>query len=83
MTQGFSRLCAINGGTFMLDHTVDEVLFNDKGEAWGIRHGSEYAKAKVVIGDPSYFPKAKVGCLCIGCVFYVRTLVTPFEHDFN
>ncbi|EWM22291.1 rab gdp dissociation inhibitor alpha, partial [Nannochloropsis gaditana] len=25
LPEGFSRLCAINGGTFMLDHSVDEI----------------------------------------------------------
>ena len=27
LPEGFSRLCAINGGTFMLDHSVDEILY--------------------------------------------------------
>jgi RAB protein geranylgeranyltransferase component A len=27
--------------------------------AEGIRHGDEVAKAKYIIGDPSYFPKSK------------------------
>ena len=29
---GFSRLCAINGGTFMLNKGVDKVLFDDAGK---------------------------------------------------
>jgi Rab GDP dissociation inhibitor len=37
LPEGFSRLCAIHGGTFMLQCPVEEVLFNDAGEAWGIR----------------------------------------------
>ena len=40
-TEGFSRLCAINGGTFMLDHSVDEILYDASGVAYGIRHGDE------------------------------------------
>jgi hypothetical protein len=28
--------------------------------AEGIRHGDEVAKAKFLIGDPSYFPKDKI-----------------------
>jgi Rab GDP dissociation inhibitor len=40
LPEGFSRLCAIHGGTFMLDHSVDEILY-DGGKAWGIRHGDE------------------------------------------
>ncbi|TFJ83414.1 hypothetical protein NSK_005254 [Nannochloropsis salina CCMP1776] len=60
LPEGFSRLCAINGGTFMLDHSVDEILYTPEGVAEGIRHGDEVAKAKFLIGDPSYFPKDKI-----------------------
>ena len=42
----------------MLNKGVDEILFNASGVAWGVRTGSEYAKAKYIIGDPSYFPTA-------------------------
>lgn len=44
----------------MLNRNVDEVLFNESGEAYGVRSGDEMAKAKMVIGDPSYFPKDKI-----------------------
>lgn len=54
--EGFSRMCAINGGTFMLNKNVDEILEKD-GVAWGIKSGNEVAKAKQIIGDPSYFKK--------------------------
>jgi Rab GDP dissociation inhibitor len=59
LPEGFSRLCAIHGGTFMLNKPVDEVLFDGAGKAWGIRCGNEVAKAKQIIGDPSYFDKSK------------------------
>jgi len=59
LPEGFSRLCAIHGGTFMLNRDVDEVLFDEEGAAWGIKCGTECAKATMVIGDPSYFPKEK------------------------
>ena len=39
----------------MLNRSVDEVLFDDQGKAWGIRGDDEVAKAKIFIGDPSYF----------------------------
>ena len=55
LPEGFSRLCAIHGGTFMLNRSVDEVLFDDQGKAWGIRGDDEVAKGKIFIGDPSYF----------------------------
>ncbi|KAJ1440823.1 rab GDP dissociation inhibitor alpha putative [Ochromonadaceae sp. CCMP2298] len=59
MPEGFSRLCAIHGGTFMLNKGIDEVLFNSKGEAWGVKTGNEVAKAPIIIGDPSYFDPSK------------------------
>jgi Rab GDP dissociation inhibitor len=72
LPEGFSRICAIHGGTFMLNQDVDEVLFNENGEAYGVRAGNQMAKAAMVIGDPSYFPKDKikatgvvVRCICI------------------
>lgn len=58
LPEGFSRLCAIHGGTFMLNRSVDEILFKD-GKAWGIKAGDEVAKAPLVIGDPSYFDDSK------------------------
>lgn len=59
LPEGFSRLCAIHGGTFMLNKGVDEILFDDIGRAWGIRTGNEVAKAGMIIGDPSYFSSDK------------------------
>jgi Rab GDP dissociation inhibitor len=49
------RLSAIFGGTYMLDKQVDEIVY-ENGVASGVRSGNETAKAKIIIGDPSYFP---------------------------
>ena len=72
LPEGFSRICAIHGGTFMLNQDIDEILYNDKGEAYGVKAGNMMAKASMVIGDPSYFPKDKVKasgdvvrCICL------------------
>lgn len=72
LPEGFSRICAIHGGTFMLDRKVDEIMFNESGEAYGIKSGNEMAKANLIIGDPSYFPSEKVRatgnlvrCICL------------------
>lgn len=54
------RLCAIKGGTFMLNTRVDEVLFDEAGHAAGVRSGDQAATAKFVIGEPTYFPESKV-----------------------
>ena len=66
MPEGFSRLCAIHGGTFMLNKGIDNVLFNAAGEAWGVRTGNEVAKASIIVGDPSYFDPSK--CRTVGKV---------------
>jgi len=59
MPEGFSRLCAIHGGTFMLNKGVDEILTDGDGVAWGIKTDNEVAKAGIIVGDPSYFDKSK------------------------
>ncbi|OAA32284.1 rab GDP-dissociation inhibitor [Moelleriella libera RCEF 2490] len=63
LPQGFARLSAIYGGTYMLNTTVDEIL-SEGGKASGIKatmkNGAEdmkfETKAKMILGDPSYFP---------------------------
>lgn len=60
LPESFSRVAAIHGGTFMLNRSVDEILFDVDGVAWGIRGGDEVAKATMFLGDPSYFPSSKV-----------------------
>lgn len=72
LPEGFSRICAIHGGTFMLNQDIDEIVFNEAGQATGVKAGNQMAKAKMVIGDPSYFPSEKikatgvvVRCICI------------------
>lgn len=53
LPESFSRLCAIHGGTYMLNTRVDDILFKD-GKVCGIKSGEEEAKAPLVICDPSY-----------------------------
>jgi Rab GDP dissociation inhibitor len=50
-----SSLSAIFGGTYMLDKQIDEIVM-ENGVAVGVRSGEEIARAKTIIGDPSYFP---------------------------
>lgn len=71
LPQGFARLSAIYGGTYMLDKPVDEIVFDDNGKVVGVKSGSEIAKCKQVYCDPSYVPNkaSKVGqvvrCICL------------------
>merc|ERR1712125_106636 len=55
LPQAFARLSAIYGGTYMLDMSIDEIMM-EGGKFAGVRSGKEVAKAKYVIGDPTYFP---------------------------
>lgn len=73
LPEGFSRLCAIHGGTFMLNTSV-EVLYKDK--AWAVQSGNKVAKADVFIGDPSYFPEKvkKVGQVVRSICFLNHTI---------
>jgi Rab GDP dissociation inhibitor len=72
LPQGFARLSAIYGGTYMLNTTVDDVLYDESGKVSGIKatmkdrddNGETMkfeTKTKKIIADPSYFPgKARV-----------------------
>ena len=70
LPQGFARLSAVYGGTYMLNKPVDEIIM-ENGAVCGVKSEGEIAKTKAVIADPSYFPERvkKVGqvvrCICI------------------
>ncbi|KAG2453118.1 hypothetical protein HYH02_002448 [Chlamydomonas schloesseri] len=54
LPQAFARLSAVYGGTYMLNQPGVEVLY-ENGVAVGIKNGADVARAKLVVGDPSYF----------------------------
>lgn len=56
LPQGFARLSAIYGGTYMLDTPIDEVLY-DGDKFAGVKTKEGIAKAPMVIADPTYFPE--------------------------
>ena len=56
LPQGFARLSAVYGGTYMLAKPDATVVYDEAGKATGVTSEGETAKAKFVIGDPSYFP---------------------------
>jgi Rab GDP dissociation inhibitor len=55
LPQGFARLSAIYGGTYMLDKPIDEIVM-ENGKVVGVKSGGETARTKMVICDPSYMP---------------------------
>ena len=60
LPEAFSRLCAIHGGTYMLNTPVDEILFGDDGKVTGIKSGDQTATAPLIICDPSYVGADKI-----------------------
>ncbi|KAL8445785.1 hypothetical protein Emag_005021 [Eimeria magna] len=76
LPEGFSRLCAVNGGTYMLNCPVDGFELNEEGKVVGVKSkDGQVARCKMVVCDPSYiaeqFPSRlrKIGqvvrCICI------------------
>ena len=55
LPQAFARLSAVHGGTYMLDRPDVAVMYDEAGVATGVTAGGETARAKLVVGDPSYF----------------------------
>jgi Rab GDP dissociation inhibitor len=53
IAEGFSRMSAVNGGTFMLNFDIDQILF-ENGKVCGIQSGDKKASTKMVICSPQY-----------------------------
>ncbi|XP_066299859.1 rab GDP dissociation inhibitor alpha-like [Branchiostoma lanceolatum] len=71
LPQGFARLSAIYGGTYMLDKAGCNIQYDAEGKVTGVESGGEVAKCSAVVCDPSYATdKVKkvaqvVRCICI------------------
>lgn len=72
--QAFARLSAVYGGTYMLNKPDVKVVFDEAGKAIGVESEGVVAKAKLVVGDPSYFPgKTRLVGKVVRCIaFMVR-----------
>ncbi|CCH59627.1 hypothetical protein TBLA_0B08110 [Henningerozyma blattae CBS 6284] len=57
LPQGFARLSAIYGGTYMLDTPVEKVDYDSDGKFKSVTTKLGTFKAPVVIADPTYFPE--------------------------
>ncbi|XP_046554725.1 rab GDP dissociation inhibitor beta-like [Haliotis rubra] len=62
LPQGFARLSAIYGGTYMLDKEDATIVYED-GKVVGVSSAGETARCKMVVCDPSY---AKEKCKKVG-----------------
>ncbi|RZC45228.1 hypothetical protein C5167_038171 [Papaver somniferum] len=56
LPQGFARLSAVYGGTYMLHKPECKVEFDGDGKAYGVTSEGETAKGKKIVCDPSYLP---------------------------
>ncbi|XP_062522506.1 rab GDP dissociation inhibitor beta-like [Corticium candelabrum] len=71
LPQGFARLSAIYGGTYMLDKPIEQLSYDENGIVCGVTSEGETARTKCVIADPTYFSDKvkKVGqvvrCICV------------------
>lgn len=54
LPEAFSRLCAIHGGTYMLNQDAEEITYDADGKVTGIKCGDQTASAPLIICDPSY-----------------------------
>lgn len=73
--EGFSRISAVNGGTFMLNTDINEILFED-GKVVGVKGADGIAHCSTVVCDPTYALKCGlkervklvekvIRCICI------------------
>lgn len=71
LPQGFARLSAIYGGTYMLDRPVDGLLYDADGRVCGVQSDGKVARCTAVFADPTYVPEKirvvhqVVRCICI------------------
>jgi Rab GDP dissociation inhibitor len=85
--EGFSRMAAVNGGTFMLNADLDEVLFSE-GRVVGVKSakikelmGFDQINCKMIICDPTYVLKAglsgkvKVISRVVRCICILNHLI--------
>jgi Rab GDP dissociation inhibitor len=52
--EGFSRKCAVHGGTYMLNQNITECAFDEQGKVCSVKDGEKLAHAPKVIAHPKY-----------------------------
>jgi Rab GDP dissociation inhibitor len=79
MPEGFSRLCAIHGGTFMLNKGIDEVLY-ENGVAWGVKTGNEVQLRATSHGYVHAVNTSSHRCIRLRLLVTSINPVIPFNH---
>lgn len=57
LPQGFARLSAIYGGTYMLDTPIEKITYDDNKKFKSVQTKLGTFNAPLVIADPTYFPE--------------------------
>ncbi|RNF13999.1 putative rab-GDP dissociation inhibitor [Trypanosoma conorhini] len=84
LPQAFSRLCAVYGGTYMLQTPVTKVHFNEQGVFESIESDGKRAYAKLILGDPSYFPDRVKPCgKVVRCIAIMNHPIPNLNSDCN
>ena len=71
LPQGFARLSAIYGGTYMLDTPIDNIVYGSDGRVCGVQSRERMARGKAIFTDPTYvLDKVRlvhhvVRCICL------------------
>jgi Rab GDP dissociation inhibitor len=84
LPQGFARLSAIYGGTYMLNKPFEGVTRAANGMVTGVTSEKETARTKYVIASPSYFPDSvkKVGQVGVWeCTLSLKHHTQPHTSD--
>jgi len=79
LPEGFSRLSAIHGGTYMLNRPIEEILFDESGKVCGVKSQGETARCKRLLADPSYFVGGPLAHL-VRKTGQVARLITILDH---
>ena len=57
LSEGFARLCSLNGGSYFLNRDIEEILYDENGKFRGIKSQGEEIYGNVLIAEPSYVQK--------------------------
>src|SRR5437764_11797336 len=57
LPQGFARLSAIYGGTYMLNAKISGIEYHGDGKIRGVSTGEGLMRCKKIVASPNYFPE--------------------------
>ena len=57
LSEGFARLCSLNGGSYILNRDIEEILYDENYHFRGIKSEGEEIYGKILITEPSYVQK--------------------------